>query len=167
MKKFISSFLILCTLITNINYFGNVRARPMEEYPSVRSNSQEYDQNSIPRLLKSEQISANQIKITFDRDVDKNLAKQPTNYWIKDLKNEEPEGIATVGQNCDADKNNSLTGDIVKIESKNGLGNVYVLTFKNSIPKGEQYKLVICNVTVEGAQPYNGDNGASMFSGKY
>ncbi|GKU24929.1 hypothetical protein [Clostridium folliculivorans] len=168
MKKFINSFLILCTLmITQPCFHNEVSARPTEENPTIHSTFQTYDQNSIPRLLKSEQISANQIKITYDRDVDKSLAEQPTNYWIKDLKNEEPEGIATVGQNCEADKSNSLTRDIVKIESKNGLGNVYILTFKNNIPKGEQYKLVICNVTVEGAQPYNGDNGASMFAGKF
>ncbi|GFZ29812.1 hypothetical protein CSC2_03380 [Clostridium zeae] len=168
MKKFISSFLILCTLMITQPYFqSEVSARPTEEYPSVHSTFQTYDQNSIPRLLKAEQISANQIKITYDRDVDKNLAVQPANYWIKDLKNEEPEGIATVGQNCEADKNNSLTRDIVKIESKNGLLNVYILTFKSKIPKGEQYKLVICNITVEGAQPYHGDNGAGMFAGKF
>lgn len=168
MKKFISSFLILCTLMIIQRCFNSeVSARPTEENPTIHSTFQTYDQNSIPRLLKSEQVSANQIKITYDRDVDKSLAEKPMNYWIKDLKNEEPEGIATVGLNCDIDKNNSLTGDLVKIESKNGLENVYILTFKSNIPKGEQYKLVICNITVKGAQPYNGDNGTSMFAGKF
>ena len=52
----------------------------------------------IPMLVKLEQISPNQIQISYDRDVDMKLGMKPTNYWVQDTMNARPQGIATLGK---------------------------------------------------------------------
>ena len=61
---------------------------------------------------------------------------------------------------------NSLTGNNVRIESKNGSSRTFILTFNQNIQRGREYKLIICYVTVKGAPPYSGDNGMATFIGK-
>jgi len=102
----------------------------------------------------------------YDRDVDKKLGTKATNYWIQDTKNVKPKHIATLGKNDKVNADNSLTDNLVKISSKDGSAKTFILTFSQDIPKGEEYKLIICYVTVEGAPPYSGDNGAATFVGK-
>ena len=120
----------------------------------------------IPMLVKLEQISPNQIQISYDRDVDVRLGMKPTNYWIKDTMNVIPQGIATLGRNDNVNAGNSLTGSMVKIDPKNGSAKTFILTFNQVIPRGAEYMLIICYVTVKGAPPYSGDNGMATFIGK-
>ncbi|MBU3099623.1 MULTISPECIES: hypothetical protein [Clostridium] len=120
----------------------------------------------IPKLVKLEQISSTQIQITYDRDVDVELGMKPTNYWIKDIMNSSPQGIATLGRNDNVNAGNSLTSSMVKINSMNGSAKTFILTFNQLIPRGAEYMLIICYVTVKGAPPYSGDNGMAAFIGK-
>jgi len=126
----------------------------------------EKKQFPIPMIVNVEQSSPNQIQITYDRDVDVRLGMKPTNYWIKDTINVRPTGIATLGRNDNVNAGNSLTNSLVKIVPKNGSAKTFILTFNRVIPKGAEYMLIICYVTVKGAPPYSGDNGMATFVGK-
>ncbi|MGG7076521.1 hypothetical protein [Clostridium sardiniense] len=128
--------------------------------------SQKTKENNIPKLMKVNQISPNQIEISYDRDVDVELGSKATNYWVQDTMNDKPKGIASLGKNDKVEAKNSLTDDKVRIEAKEDSQRTFVLTFSKDIPKGAEYKLIICYVTVEGAPPYTGDNGMMTFVGK-
>jgi len=123
-------------------------------------------QSPIPMLINLEQLSPNQIQISYDMDVDVRLGMRPTNYWVQDTMNAIPKGIATLGKNASVNSANSLTGSMVRIESKNGSAKTFILTFNRAIPRGAEYMLIICYVTVKGAPPYSGDNGMATFVGK-
>ncbi|MBX4265496.1 hypothetical protein [Clostridium estertheticum] len=120
----------------------------------------------VPMLVGLEQISSNQIQISYDMDVDVRLGMKATNYWIKDTMNVIPEGIATLGMNDSVNAGNSLTNSEVRIDSKNGSARTFILTFNQAIPRGAEYMLIICYVTVKGAPPYSGDNGMATFTGR-
>lgn len=168
MKRFVNWFLALCTFVI-VQFFGGsiVNALPAMDYSPSSINIQESkEQFPIPKLVKLEQISPNQIQISYDRDVDVKLATKATNYWVQDTTNLSPKGIATLGKNTGVSVRNSLTDRMVKIESKNGSASAFILTFSKDIPKGAEYKLIICYVTVPGAPPYSGDNGMVPFVGK-
>lgn len=167
MKKYLSCFLIVCIVIT-VQLFGvsEVSAKSVIEISNTYLNAENNKELDIPKLAKLEQISPNQIQISYDMDVDMNLGTKATNYWVQDTKNVKPKHIATLGKNDKVNANNSLTDNLVKINSKDGSAKTFVLTFNKDIPKGEEYKLIICYVTVKGAPPYNGDNGAATFVGK-
>lgn len=120
----------------------------------------------IPILTNLEQLSPNQIQISYDMDVDMRLGMRPTNYWVQDTMNAVPKGIGTLGKNDSVNSANSLTGNMVRIESKNGSAKTFILTFNRAIPRGAEYMLIICYVTVKGAPPYSGDNGMAVFIGK-
>ncbi len=120
----------------------------------------------VPMLVNLVQLSPNQIEISYDRDVDMRLGMKPTNYWIQDTMNILPKGIATLGKNDKVNASNSLTGSMVRIDSKNGSAKTFILTFNKNIPRGAEYMLIICYVTVKGAPPYSGDNGMAIFIGK-
>ena len=120
----------------------------------------------IPMLVKLEQLSPSQIEISYDIDVDIRLGTKSTNYWIKDTMNVIPKGIATPGRNTSANPRNSLTDSFVKINSKNGSAKTFILTFNHVIPRGAEYMLIICYITIKGAPHYNGDNGMATFIGK-
>ena len=129
-------------------------------------NNEGNRQFPIPMLAKLEQISPTQIQISYDRDVDVRLGTKSTNYWIKDTVNVRPQVIATLGRNDNVNAGNSLTDSMVKIDSINGSAKTFILTFNQVIPKGAEYMLIICYVTVKGAPPYSGDNGMATFIGK-
>ncbi len=129
------------------------------------STQNEKDRN-IPKLMKVNQISPNQIEISYDRDVDVDLGTKATNYWIQDTMNDKAKGIASLGKNDKVDSRNSLVDDKIRIEAKEDSQRTFVLTFSKDIPKGSEYKLIISNVTVEGASPYSGENGMMIFVGK-
>jgi hypothetical protein len=168
MKRLLKGFMILCTIAIVQIWGGSiVKALPAVDYSASYINTQESKQQfPIPMLVKLEQISPNQIQISYDRDADVKLATKATNYWVQDTVNISPKGIATLGKNDKVSNANSLTDRMVKIESKDGLANTYILTFSKNITKGAEYKLIICYVTVEGAPPYAGDNGTATFVGK-
>ncbi|GFZ29992.1 hypothetical protein CSC2_05180 [Clostridium zeae] len=168
MKKSICYFLIACTVVAAQSFRDNtVSAKPVVEVSTIEQSSVEENvQLPVPMLAKLEQIAPNQIQISYDRDVDIKLGTKATNYWIQDMKNVNPKGIGTLGKNDRVNATNSLKDNMVKIESKNGSAKTYVLTLNREIPKGAEYKLIICYVTVEGAPPYNGDNGMATFVGK-
>ena len=130
------------------------------------TNKNDESQLPIPMLAKVEQLSANQIQISYDIDVDVRLGMKTTNYWIKDTMNVIPQGIATLGMNDTVNSTNSLTSNMVKIEQKNGSARTFILTFNKAVPRGAQYMMIICYVTVKGAPPYSGDNGMLTFVGK-
>ncbi|MGV8984236.1 hypothetical protein [Clostridium sp.] len=119
----------------------------------------------IPMLVSLKQLSPNQIQISYDRDVDVMLGMKPTNYWIKDTMNDIPQGISTLGRNDSVNAKNSLTSNMVRIEPNSGSSKTFILTFNRAIPRGSEYMLIICYVTVKGAPPYSGDNGMATFTG--
>lgn len=167
MKRFLSCFLIVCTLIMMQSLWCSEASA--EHFINTSTNSLRCTNNEefpIPKLAKLEQVSPNQIQISYDMDVDMALGTTATNYWIQDTKNAKPQYIATLGKNDKVNANNSLTDDLVKINSKDGSSKTFVLTFSQDIPKGKEYKLIICYVTVKGAPPYSGDNGSVTFIGK-
>jgi hypothetical protein len=167
MKKYLSCFLIVCAVIA-MQPFGaaEVSATPVIESSITSLNTVMNREFSIPKLVKVEQISSNQIQVSYDMDVDTELGTKPTNYWIQDMKNVKPKYIATLGKNDKVNANNSLTDNLVKINSKDGSAKTFILTFSQDIPRGEEYKLIICYVTVKGAPPYSGDNGTATFVGE-
>ena len=68
-------------MIPDDGYAGN------ESYDGYAGH-EPYDEDNnmqfpIPMLVKLEQLSPNQIQISYDRDVDIRLGMKPTNYWIK------------------------------------------------------------------------------------
>jgi hypothetical protein len=168
MKKFLKYFLCaFAFVIFQLSLNNIVSAETINETYSNSTNYVNKDKKfPIPMLVKTEQISPNQIQISYDRDVDMELGMKATNYWIQDTMNDVPKGIATLGKNDKVNSKNSLTDNKVKIESKNDSAKTFVLTFNQDIPKGAEYKLIICYVTVEGAPAYNGDNGSATFVGK-
>jgi hypothetical protein len=144
-----------------------VSAKPIVEISTASlCTNQKSVEMPIPKLAKVEQLSPNQILISYDRDVDTNLGTKATNYWIQDTRNVSPKGIATLGKNDKVNANNSLKDNLVRISQKDGSKNTFILTFSQSIPTGEEYKVIICYVTVEGAPPYSGDNGMITFVSK-
>ncbi|WP_346886990.1 hypothetical protein [Clostridium sp. UBA1056] len=167
MKKYLSCFLIVCTLMTLQSFWCvDVSAEPVIGVSITSLSTVKNEEFPIPKLVKIEQISPNEIQINYDRDVDMNLGTKATNYWIQDMKNAKPKHIATLGKNDKVNESNSLTDELVKIKSKDGSAKTFILTFNQDIPKGEEYKLIICYVTVKGAPPYSGDNGMATFVGK-
>lgn len=167
MKKYLSCFLIACALMT-LSSFGimDVSAKSFEEMSEASLNTHGEKEYPIPKLARVRQISPNQIEISYDMNVDKNLGTKATNYWVQDTKNVKPKYIATLGKDDKVNSSNSLTDELVKIAPKDGSAKKFILTFNQDIPKGEEFKLIICYVTVEGAPPYTGDNGAATFVGK-
>ncbi len=167
MKKYLSCFLIACTVIA-MQSFGvmEVSASPVIDISNTHLNTVSNKASEIPKLVKVDQISPNQLQISYDINVDMELGTKATNYWVQDTKNIKPEYIATLGKNEKVNNNNSLTDQLVKINSKDGSAKTFILTFSQDIPKGKEYKLIICYVTVEGAPPYSGDNGMAIFVGK-
>lgn len=127
---------------------------------------QDEKESNIPKLMKVNQISPNQIEISYDRDIDVELGTKAINYWIQDTMNDKPKGIASFGKNDKVDARNSLTDSKVRIEAKEDSQRTFVLTFSKDIPKGAEYKLIISNVTIEGAPSYSGENGIMTFVGK-
>lgn len=167
MKKYLSCFLIACTLMTvHSLWCVDVSAEPVIGVSTTSLSTVKNEEFPIPKLVKIEQISPNEIQITYDMDVDMNLGTKATNYWIQDMKNAKPKHIATLGKNDKVNESNSLTDELVKIKAKDGSARTFILTFNQDIPKGEEYKLIICYVTVKGAPPYSGDNGMATFVGK-
>lgn len=155
---------------------GMYKMMNMQEMPPMMSTDEKYQmtpmymqdddrQFPIPMLVSLEQLSPNQIQISYDRDVDLRLGMKPTNYWIKDTMNPRPQGIATLGKNDNVNARNSLTSNMVRIEPKSGSSKTFILTFNKAIPRGAEYMLIICYVTVKGAPPYSGDNGMAIFTG--
>ena len=168
MKKFSKYFLFAAAFLVFQSSLSNiVSAETIKETYYTSKNYVDEDKKlPIPRLVEVEQISPNRIQISYDRDVDTNLGEKATNYWIQDLLNDVPKGIATLGKNDKANAKNSLTENMVRIEAKEDSASTFILTFNKNIPEGSEYKLIISNVTVEGAPSYNGSNGEETFVGK-
>lgn len=143
-----------------------VKALPATECSIYSATAKENNDQPIPMLSSLEQISANQIQISYDREVDVSKGTKTTNYWVQDTMNLIPKGIATLGKNESVNANNSLTDRLVKIQQKDGSAKTFILTFNKNITRGGKYKLIICYVTVPGAPPYSGDNGKMTFVGK-
>lgn len=168
MKKAISCFFVASAIVT-VQLFPQtvVKAETVLGYDiSAVSSTKVNHQEAIPMLAKLQQVSSNQLEISYDRDVDVKLGTKASNYWVQDTVNAMPKGIATLGKNSRVNNGNSLNDNLVIIQSKDGSAKTFILTFKQDIPKGAKYKLIICYVTVPGAPPYNGDNGTAEFVGK-
>ena len=168
MKKFLKYFLFAAAFLVFQSSLSNiVSAETIEEDYSISTNYVVKDKEfPIPKLVEVEQISPNRIQVSFDRDVDTSLGEKATNYWIQDVMNDAPKGIATLGKNDKANSKNSLTDKMVKIEAKEDSARIFILTFDQNIPEGSEYNLIIYNVTVEGAPSYNGTNGTGSIVGK-
>ncbi|QHW35229.1 hypothetical protein GZH47_22610 [Paenibacillus rhizovicinus] len=121
---------------------------------------------TIPMLKDVQQLSANQLKVTYDQPVDGTKGTTPANYWIQSMSETMPTGIATLGMNDSVGPGNALTADRVTITSADTSSTSFILTFKQPIQTGKSYKLIICYVTAPNAPPYSGDNGSRVFVGK-
>ncbi|MBO7744654.1 hypothetical protein I8J29_10630 [Paenibacillus sp. MWE-103] len=121
---------------------------------------------TIPMLKDLQQTSANQLKVTYDQPVNGAKGIKPGNYWVQSMTETMPTGIATLGMNDSVSPANALTADKVTITSADTAGTSFLLTFKQNIPAGKSYKLIICYVTAPNAPPYSGDNGSRTFVGK-
>lgn len=167
MKKLISFVLLLGTFISvQFAVANNVKALPTTDYSIYSATAKENNDQTVPMLSSLEQISANQIQISYDREVDVSKGTKATNYWVQDTMNLSPKGVATLGKNESVNTSNSLRDGLVKIQQKDGSAKTFILTFNKNITKGAEYKLIICYVTVPGAPPYSGDNGMMTFVGK-
>jgi len=167
MKRLISCVLTLGTLILVQLQVGiTAKALPALDYSYSSVSLEESIAQPIPMLSSLKQISANQIEISYDKDVDVSKGVKATNYWVQDTVNLSPKGIATLGKNEKVNASNSLTDSLVKIQPKDGSSRTFILTFNKNITKGSEYKLIICYVTAPGAAPYSGDNGMMTFVGK-
>ena len=166
MKKYLSCFFIACTIIA-VQIFGvsEVSANSVVEFSNHSLSIVNNKESDIPKLAKIEQISPNQIQISYDMDVDLDLGRKATNYWVQDTNNVEPKYIATLGKKDKVNESNSLNDSLVKINPKEDSSKTFILTFNQDIPKGKEYKLIICYVTIKGAPPYSGDNGSATFVG--
>lgn len=167
MKKNLVCLLITCSILSFSSSL-KVNAISMDTQNSSTISIEEGEKVTapIPKLAKLDQISPNQIEITYDNDVDVKLGVKPSNYWVQSLCDTKPKGIASLGKTDKVNSKNSLTDKMVKIEQKPGSLRTFVLTFNDKITKDAQYKLIICYVTAPGAEPYNGDNGSISFMGK-
>ncbi|MBB6669551.1 hypothetical protein [Cohnella nanjingensis] len=121
---------------------------------------------SVPMLASLNQISPNQLRVSYDQPVDQAKGMNPTNYWIQSTSERTPTNIATLGMNDTVSKNNSLTAADVTIQAEGSGGQTFVLTFKKKIASGMPFKMIICYVTKPGAPPYSGDNGSAAFVGR-
>ena len=168
MNKIIKNSLLMGVIVASQIFNYNIAgAKPVTDISNASLTSVEDTvPTPVPMLVKLEQISPNQIEITYDKNVDMKLGTKSTNYWLQDTTIAKPTGVATLGKNDKVNATNSLRDNMVKIEPKNGLGNTFILTFSQNITTGTGYKLIICYVTVEGAPPYSGDNGTAVFVGK-
>lgn len=167
MNKYVKNLLITGIISTSIISIGcSVNAASIKDLNSRGANTMDAEKQNIPMLSSYKQIGPNKLEISYDKDVDVKLGTKVTNYWIQSTKKAEPEGIASLGKNDKVNNNNSLEADDVKIEAKDGSKNTFILTFEENITKGEEYKLIICYVTVPGAPAYTGDNGSGIFVGK-
>lgn len=164
MKKFLSYFLIICTIIGGISFFqSDVNAETFKSTPTI--SMVEKDKYPIPKLIEVHQISSNQIEVKYDMDVNIELGTKSTNYWIQDTMNTKPQSIATLGKDDKVNSNNSLTNKLVKITPNHNSNNTFTLTFNQDIAKCKEFNLIICYVTVKGAPSYKGDNGMIKFVG--
>lgn len=153
MKKDLKKILVIGFLV--ILQIGNsipIYARQMTEV--------------IPKLKTLNQVSTNQVEISYDMPVDLAKGEKATNYWIQSVTEEMPSGIATLGKNDKVSNSNSLTADKVQIKVKDNEHTTFILTFSQPITPGMEYKLIICYVTIPGGAPYLGDNGSKVFVGK-
>ena len=122
--------------------------------------------NKIPMIKSLKQISNNQLEVTYDMTVDAEKGVMPKNYWIQSLTDKTPTGIATLGKSDKVSNQNSLTDKMVDIKATDSTNSKFILTFKDDIPSGAKYKLIICYITVPNDGPYTGDNGTAVFTGK-
>ena len=169
MKKIVSYFLIVCTIVTTQFLKENIASAKAVIVDATYVDSVGRSSNfTIPMIVKLEQTALDQIEITYDRDVDMGQAIKLSNYWIQDTMYANPKGIATLGKNDKVNDGNSLAKNRnrVTILSKRGSAKTFIISFNKYIPIGVEYKLTISNVKVEGASPYYGDNGTVNFVGK-
>lgn len=120
----------------------------------------------VPMLTGVRQTAVNQIEITYNKKADITKATTPTNYWVQSTKQVKPTGIATLGKGEKISNDNALTAARVVIRPADRSGTKFTLTFRENITPNEEYKLIICYVTVPGGAPYTGDNGSAVFTGK-
>lgn len=123
-------------------------------------------ENPIPKLISVEQIAPNTIKVTYDKPVDSNKAVELKNYWVQSLQENESDDIASLGRGDKADDSNVLSEEKAQIIAQDNTNKAFLIRFKQKIPAGKQYKVIICHITVPEAEPYTGNNGEMNFTGK-
>ena len=139
---------------------------PPSYCPHCHCSEEAMINQSIPMLKSLKQVGKNQLELTYDQAVDLNKATTSTNYWLQSLSKSKPSGISTLGKNDKVNASNSLTPDKVTITPKDSSHQTFILTFKDDISKGTEYKLIICYITIPNGSPYGGDNGFSTFVGQ-
>ena len=110
-------------------------------------------QQPIPMLQNLTQLSSNQLKITYDREVDQVKGTTASNYWIQSLSEEIPTGIATLGKNDQIAPANALNASQVMIQPTDGSNKSFLLTFSQPITTGKPYKMTICYSPFRAALP--------------
>lgn len=122
--------------------------------------------NNFPIVISVRQLDANRLEVTYDRRTDDVTAMRANNYWIQSVNEEIPFNLATLGKNDKISPSNSLKESDVTITLADASNKIYILTFTQEIPIGENYRLIVCNVKSPGVVGFSGINGMIEFSGK-
>lgn len=123
-------------------------------------------ENPIPKMTGVQQIAPNTVKITYDKEADANKAASLKNYWIQTLNSNEPDDIASLGKDDQAAMDNTLSEDKAQIIAQDNTNKAFLIRFKQRIPTGKQYKVIVRYITTPGSEPYTGNNGEMTFTGK-
>lgn len=169
MKRRLCCLLITGTIIGMPSFLSiDANAKPTKGEPNPTSTTmmsiiEEERALPAPKLLKAEIVAPNQIQLTFDKDVDMKQGTKASNYWVQDMTNDKPQGVATIGKKDKMNANNSLTDKLVKITSKDNSAKMFVLTFSKEIPKGVEYSVIFNYSTGDKEAPNSGEQGRATF----
>ncbi len=156
MKKSLASIRAFVFVLTFI-----VTCIPMQNKRVTATSAR----NDIPMLISVKQIAYDTLQITFDKPCDVKKATKPSNYWLQDVLNINPTGIASLGEDERLSAENALSADQAIVTPADNSGKVFHIKFSEKIPTGAKYRLIICYITTSGAPEYTGDNGQKVFIG--
>lgn len=160
-KKIKIVFIILAALLIMISPLLTKKSYAENPDSVVKYTFGDSDEVVIPRLIRLEKLSEDCFKITYSEKAELKQALDTNNYWIQNLMEKEPkDGIASLGKKEKICKENSLSKDNVTITKEDDDGRVFILKFNKNIPSGTKYKMSIHSISVSGAKPYTGSNGA-------
>lgn len=123
-------------------------------------------ESPIPKMIGVQQIAPNTIKITYDKEADASKAANLKNYWIQSLTDNEPDDIASLGKGGQAETENTLSEDKAQIIAQDNTNKAFLIRFKQKIPSGKQYKVIVRCITAPKSESYTGNNGEMTFTGK-
>lgn len=162
MNTNIKLLLFLIFMISLISFSTEIQAQNINTY--LDYNLQQVQ--PYPVLKNLNQVSSNQLEITFDTATNSVYAVQPKNYWIQNVNGDTLDQVSSIGKKDKTTNQNCLTNEMVKIKPKNASNKTFIMTFKDDITSNKKYKLIICFVPSNNKSTFNGRNGAITFIGE-